>query len=227
MERHTSVSSGPLYHFDDTFHGKLKWSQFHDHPGIRKKWKSDLFHSYFQDEADILGDRIAIMAEGQLRCAGSSLFLKKTYGVGYQLTIALSAEGQKKVEPTEVSSATSNGNGKSGKLYESDDDDLYLEDGDKNLENGDKQIKDNDVVVKIEDSNNLADNDIREIVKKAVPESKLLSNVGTELKYQLPMAATSKFEAMFTGLDKQCDDGKISSYGVSVTTLGERMSFLC
>ena len=40
-------------------------------------------------EADILGDRIAIMAEGQLRCAGSSLFLKKHYGVGYQLTIEM------------------------------------------------------------------------------------------------------------------------------------------
>lgn len=39
------------------------------------------------DEADILGDRIAIMAEGQLRCCGSSLFLKKRYGVGYQLSI--------------------------------------------------------------------------------------------------------------------------------------------
>ena len=53
----------------------------------------DLFQTTFfpslfcQDEADILGDRIAIMAEGQLRCLGSSLFLKKTYGVGYQLTI--------------------------------------------------------------------------------------------------------------------------------------------
>ena len=42
-------------------------------------------------EADILGDRIAIMAEGQLRCAGSSLFLKKHYGVGYQLTIEQNA----------------------------------------------------------------------------------------------------------------------------------------
>lgn len=39
------------------------------------------------DEADILGDRIAIMSKGQLQCCGSSLFLKKTYGVGYQLTI--------------------------------------------------------------------------------------------------------------------------------------------
>lgn len=39
------------------------------------------------DEADALGDRIAIMANGRLRCCGSSLFLKKTFGVGYQLTI--------------------------------------------------------------------------------------------------------------------------------------------
>ena len=29
-----------------------------------------------RDEADLLGVRIAIMAEGKLRCSGSSLFLK-------------------------------------------------------------------------------------------------------------------------------------------------------
>ncbi|KAJ0411226.1 hypothetical protein ATCC90586_003865 [Pythium insidiosum] len=38
--------------------------------------------THFMDEADILGDRIAIMAEGQLRCCGSSLFLKNRYGLG-------------------------------------------------------------------------------------------------------------------------------------------------
>jgi ATP-binding cassette subfamily A (ABC1) protein 3 len=32
------------------------------------------------DEADLLGDRIAIMAGGQLQCCGSSFFLKKKYG---------------------------------------------------------------------------------------------------------------------------------------------------
>lgn len=41
--------------------------------------------------ADILGDRIAIMAHGELRCFGSSLYLKKTYGVGYTFTIEKSA----------------------------------------------------------------------------------------------------------------------------------------
>lgn len=40
------------------------------------------------DEADILGDRIAIMAEGDVQCIGSSLFLKNRYGVGYNLKIS-------------------------------------------------------------------------------------------------------------------------------------------
>ena len=32
--------------------------------------------THFMDEADLLGDRIAIMAEGKVRCCGSSMFLK-------------------------------------------------------------------------------------------------------------------------------------------------------
>lgn len=35
------------------------------------------------DEADVLGDRIGIMQNGRLVTVGSSLFLKKRYGVGY------------------------------------------------------------------------------------------------------------------------------------------------
>lgn len=40
------------------------------------------------DEADILGDRIAIIADGALCCVGTSLFLKNRYGAGYNLTIS-------------------------------------------------------------------------------------------------------------------------------------------
>ena len=39
------------------------------------------------DEADLLGDRIAIMAGGHLQCCGSSFFLKKKYGAGYHLVM--------------------------------------------------------------------------------------------------------------------------------------------
>lgn len=50
-----------------------------------KKGRTVLLSTHFMDEADVLGDRIAIMAEGQLKCYGSSFFLKKRYGTGYQL----------------------------------------------------------------------------------------------------------------------------------------------
>lgn len=43
--------------------------------------------THYMDEADILGDRIGIMADGQLVCLGSSLFLKSRFGVGYNITM--------------------------------------------------------------------------------------------------------------------------------------------
>jgi ATP-binding cassette subfamily A (ABC1) protein 1 len=43
--------------------------------------------THFMDEADLLGDRIGIMAEGELRCVGSSMFLKNRYGAGYNFTL--------------------------------------------------------------------------------------------------------------------------------------------
>ncbi|XP_076998257.1 phospholipid-transporting ATPase ABCA3 isoform X2 [Tamandua tetradactyla] len=46
-----------------------------------------LLTTHFMDEADLLGDRIAIMAKGELQCCGSSLFLKKKYGAGYHLAL--------------------------------------------------------------------------------------------------------------------------------------------
>ncbi|XP_063224088.1 phospholipid-transporting ATPase ABCA3-like isoform X2 [Bacillus rossius redtenbacheri] len=46
-----------------------------------------LLTTHFMDEADFLGDRIAIMASGRLKCCGSPFFLKKKYGVGYKLVM--------------------------------------------------------------------------------------------------------------------------------------------
>lgn len=50
---------------------------------LLQQHKSDrtiLLTTHFMDEADLLGDRIAIMAKGELQCCGSSLFLKEKYG---------------------------------------------------------------------------------------------------------------------------------------------------
>jgi ATP-binding cassette, subfamily A (ABC1), member 3 len=46
---------------------------------ILKNYKQDkivILTTHYMDEADFLGDRIAIMGDGQLKCCGSSLFLK-------------------------------------------------------------------------------------------------------------------------------------------------------
>ena len=46
-----------------------------------------LLSTHHMDEADILGDRIAIISQGKLQCCGSSLFLKGHYGNGYYVTL--------------------------------------------------------------------------------------------------------------------------------------------
>ena len=39
------------------------------------------------DEADLLGDRIAIISQGRLYCSGTPLFLKSCFGTGFYLTV--------------------------------------------------------------------------------------------------------------------------------------------
>lgn len=113
------------------------------------------------------------MAEGLLQCVGSSLFLKKTYGVGYQLTI-------------EKRKARKDGNGAQHSASDAS-----------------------------------TDESLKEIVTGAVKEASLLTNVGTEMSFQLPIAGASKFGPMFDGLDEKVEEKVISSYGVSLTTLEE------
>ena len=57
----------------------------------RKEGRVIILTTHFMDEADALGDRIAIMAAGHLQCVGSSLFLKTRFGVGYSLVITKDA----------------------------------------------------------------------------------------------------------------------------------------
>jgi hypothetical protein len=50
-----------------------------------KPGRTFLLTTHYMDEADILGDAIAIMARGVVKCVGSSLFLKKRFGGGLRL----------------------------------------------------------------------------------------------------------------------------------------------
>lgn len=50
--------------------------------------------THYMDEADVLGDRIGIMNQGKIVCLGTSLFLKRRFGVGYNLTLVKKHKGK-------------------------------------------------------------------------------------------------------------------------------------
>ncbi|XP_044278135.1 ABC-type organic anion transporter ABCA8-like, partial [Varanus komodoensis] len=56
----------------------------------RKAGRVTLFTTQFMNEADILADRKAFISHGRLKCVGSSLFLKKKWGIGYHLRMHVS-----------------------------------------------------------------------------------------------------------------------------------------
>jgi len=157
----------------DPFSRRFTWD-------VIRKYRQNrciILTTHFMDEADILGDRIAIMAEGQLRCLGSSLFLKKTYGVGYQLTIEKPPLSTKK----------------------------FITDGNDDIQKDELSI----------------DDTMKKIVFDNVESANLLTNVGTEMSFQLPLGASATFTPIFNQLDELATKGDIVTYGVGITTLDE------
>lgn len=159
----------------DPFSRRFTWNVIRQY----RENRCIILTTHFMDEADLLGDRIAIMAQGRLCCVGSSLFLKKHYGVGYQLTIIK--------KPTQENNM----------LAEEEKEEAA------------------DGLVKYGTASGL-DATLEDIVKGAVPSAALLSNVGTEMSFQLPISESASFISMFEKLDEQS-----IIYGVSVTTLDE------
>ena len=68
----------------DPYSRRSTWNILQD----ARAGRTMILTTHFMDEADMLGDRIAILAEGKLRCCGTSLFLKNRYGAGYRLVFA-------------------------------------------------------------------------------------------------------------------------------------------
>ncbi|ONM04752.1 ABC2 homolog 15 [Zea mays] len=58
-----------------------------------KKGRAIVLTTHSMEEADILGDRIAIMAKGKLRCIGTSIRLKSKFGTGYIANVNFSGNG--------------------------------------------------------------------------------------------------------------------------------------
>lgn len=115
--------------------------------------------THFMDEADLLGDRIAIMADGQLRCCGTPLFLKNRYGQGYHLTLSKTET----CDPARLKST----------------------------------------------------------VSTSITGSKMISDVGTEMTFQLPLAESGKFSDLLASFDDYGAQLGVREYGISITTMEE------
>ncbi|PHT97975.1 ABC transporter A family member 11 [Capsicum chinense] len=57
-----------------------------------KKGRAIILTTHSMEEADVLSDRIAIMAKGRLRCIGTSIRLKSKFGTGFIANVGLSTE---------------------------------------------------------------------------------------------------------------------------------------
>ena len=65
------------------------------------------------------------------------------------------------------------------------------------------------------------DKRIENIVVGAVEDATSLTNVGTEMSFQLPLRASSKFSPIFDQLEELVTNNEIVTYGVGITTLDE------
>jgi ABC-type multidrug transport system ATPase subunit len=63
-----------------------------------KKNRVILLTTHSMEEADVLGDKIAIVAKGRLQCLGSALHLKQKYGAGYTITVGAKESRVKDVQ---------------------------------------------------------------------------------------------------------------------------------
>ncbi|XP_063962912.1 phospholipid-transporting ATPase ABCA1-like isoform X2 [Lytechinus pictus] len=170
-----------------------------------KTGRTIIMSTHHMDEADILGDRIAIIAKGKLRCCGTSLFLKSHFGSGYYLVLT------KKT-------------GEHGLSRNVDDDVAPL-----NLNPDDKT--DGDVIhaEKASEAGDVPDLGycsvavITAFIKKFVPKATVAENIGTEISYQLPLssARNQMLSKLFRELEMNMDKLYISSYGLSDTSLEE------
>jgi ATP-binding cassette subfamily A (ABC1) protein 3 len=61
-----------------------------------REGRAILLTTHFMDEADVLGDRIAVVKEGRLRALGTSKFLKSRFGLGYLIRMSLTENAPSK-----------------------------------------------------------------------------------------------------------------------------------
>ncbi|NXQ10047.1 ABCA1 protein, partial [Peucedramus taeniatus] len=169
-----------------------------------RKGRTIILSTHYMDEAELLGDRTAIISQGRLCCCGSPLFLKARLGTGYHLTLVKrerSGTGgnsgtvpavTKKVRPSALM--------------------IILK----------KQpVGSCPGIPALPIPPDVAQ--LSALIQKLVPGSRLVEDIGHEVLFVLPYsgARDGAFGELFRELDARLGELGVSSYGISDTTLEE------
>ncbi|NXW57022.1 ABCA4 protein, partial [Eurystomus gularis] len=157
-----------------------------------------ILSTHHMDEADILGDRVAIISQGKLFCSGSPVFLKNCFGSGFYLTLV------RKTKTTRTGRATVSICGSQCSCSCSS-----------------CARRDNEGAPEQELEGDL--NELAEVIHHHIPEAKLIESIGQELIYLLPNKHFKQrsYASLFRELEETLDDLGLSSFGVSDTPLEE------
>uniref|UniRef100_A0A672JQR1 P-type phospholipid transporter n=1 Tax=Salarias fasciatus TaxID=181472 RepID=A0A672JQR1_SALFA len=178
-----------------------------------RKDRTIILSTHYMDEAELLGDRIAIISQGKLCCCGSPLFLKSKLGSGYYLTV-VKREGLETGTPSNSSICTST-SVSTNKLPPLDSESSLSE----------------DTGLGSEESNPLRLisvflTDLAALMSMAqhyMPGAKLVEESRREAMINLPQTAAkdSSLAVFLSELDQKLGELGVSSYGLSDSTLEE------
>ncbi|XP_060082289.1 phospholipid-transporting ATPase ABCA1-like [Ylistrum balloti] len=216
-----------------------------------KKNRTILLSTHHMDEADVLGDRIAIISQGKLCCCGSSLFLKSVYGNGYYLTMVQSNGDDQDDDSDDLEDRKDaiKPSGKYDRLNSFQMEERPMSGGSIISGNSTRTIKQVEPSMSETADEGYADSNtersdsdpptpppesatmipgfsverVAAFVRKYVAKARLVEDNNAELTFQLPEQAAheGKFQKMFKALEHCHKDLGISSFGISDTSLEE------
>ncbi|KAJ7332470.1 hypothetical protein JRQ81_014650, partial [Phrynocephalus forsythii] len=164
--------------------------------------KTIILSTHHMDEADILGDRVAIISQGKLLCSGSPVFLKNSFGSGFYLTLV---RKRKNIQT---------GGGKQGTSCSL---------GSKCSCSCSSCCAPAGKAETLEQELDGDENEIKELIHHHVPEAQLIESIGQELIYLLPSKNFKQraYASLFRELEETLADLGLSSFGISDTPLEE------
>ncbi|KAM9369070.1 LOW QUALITY PROTEIN: phospholipid-transporting ATPase ABCA7 [Phaethornis superciliosus] len=164
-----------------------------------RRGRTIILTTHYMDEAEVLGNRTAIISQGQLCCYGTPLFLKARLGTGYHLTLVMRKPGR-------MGGSTRT----TRKDWISLDKSRALDPG---MEASTPDLSPFRPGV----------SHVLSLVRDLVPGSRLVEDIGHELLFILPYsgARDGTFVRLFRKLEAGKDPLGISTYSISDTTLEE------